>query len=62
MHGEPLRADHSELLVLVVKPIEEFLEVHGLQVNREGMYWDTPVTKDLNRCDSVSDGDLERSA
>ena len=36
-HVEAFRADRSELLVLVVSPIEQFLEVQELQVHFEGM-------------------------
>ena len=35
-HGEPFRADHSELLVPVVTQIEVFLKVQELQMNLEG--------------------------
>ena len=34
-HIEPFRADHSELLVLVVSQIEQFLEVQELQIHLE---------------------------
>ena len=36
-HVEAFRADHSELLVLVVFPIEQFLGVQELQVHSEDM-------------------------
>ena len=34
-HVEPFRAERSELLVLVVYPVEQFLGVQELQVNLE---------------------------
>ena len=40
---------------------EQFLEVQEL-VNPEGTNWDTGIAKDLPRSETVSDGDLERSA
>ena len=40
-HVEPLRADRSKILVVVVKPIDKFLEAEEWLVNPEGTYWDT---------------------
>ena len=45
--------------MLVVSPTEHFLEVQELQVNTEGMYWETVVAMDLPGSEMVSDGDLE---
>ena len=59
---EPFRTDRSELLVLVVWPIEQFLDIQGLLVNLEDMYRHTIIAKDLRLPDLVSDGDLEHSA
>ena len=42
------RANHSELLVLVVSPNEQFLEAQELLVNPEGVYWDTIHAKGVN--------------
>ena len=36
-HVEPFRADRTELLVLVVQPLEPRLEVQELQVHFEGV-------------------------
>ena len=51
---KPFRAEDSELLVLVVYPVELFLEVQELL--------DTVISKDLAQFESVSHGDLEHSA
>ena len=45
-----------------MQPFEQFLEVQELQVNLEGMPWDTEIAKYLLRSDLVSDGDLEHFA
>ena len=42
------RASHSELLVLVVSPNEQFLEAQELLVIPEGVYWDTISAKGVN--------------
>ena len=47
-HVKLLRANHSELLVLVVSPDEQFLEAQELLVNPEGVYWDTISAKGVN--------------
>ena len=65
-HGEPFRADHSELLIFVlyqfVVSIEQFLEVQELLVYLEDMYWGIVISKELLRSDSVSKEDLEHCA
>ena len=58
----PFRAEPSELLVLAVLPIGQFLAVPELLVNREGTYWDTVVPRDLLQSETVSVRDLEHSA
>ena len=47
-HVKLFRASHSELLVLVVSPNEQFLEAQELLVNSEGVYWDTVSAKGVN--------------
>ena len=47
-HVKLLRANHSELLVLIVSPDEQFLEAHDLVVNPEGVYWDAIHAKGVN--------------
>ena len=47
-HVKLFRANHSELLVLVVSPNEQFLEAQELLVNPEGVYWDTISAKGVN--------------
>ena len=47
-HVKLFRASHSELLVLVVSPDEQFLEAQELLVNPEGLYWDTVSAKGVN--------------
>ena len=42
------RANHSELLVLVVSPNGQFLEAQELLVNSECVYWDTISAKGVN--------------
>ena len=59
---EPFRADHSELLVILVFPIEQFLEVQEMLENLEGMYWGTPIAKDVPQSGWALDGDLEHSS
>ena len=53
-HVKPFRAEDSELLVLMVYPVELFLEVQELL--------DTVIFNNLPRSESESDGDLEHSA
>ena len=40
-HVEPFRAEHSEPLLVVMQPVEQFPEVQELLVNPEGTCWDT---------------------
>ena len=47
-HVKLFRASHSELLVLVVSPNEQFLEAQELLVNPDGVYWDTISAKGVN--------------
>ena len=58
-HVEPVRAVHSQHLVLVVNPIEQFLEVQELLVKPEGTCWGTAVAKDLHLSETVSDGNID---
>ena len=50
------------LLVLVVEPVEQLLEVQELQVDFEGMLLDTEIVKASHRSDLVSVGDCEHFA
>ena len=47
-HVKLFRASHSELLVLVVSPNEQFLKAQELLVIPEGVYWDTISAKGVN--------------
>ena len=47
-HVKLFRANHSELLVPVVSPNEQFLEAQELLVNPEGVYWDTISAKGVD--------------
>ena len=59
---EPFRADHSELLVLVGCPTEQFLRVQELLINPEGTQRDTVIAEDLLLSDFVSVRDCEHCA
>ena len=52
-HVEPFRADHSELLLLVVKPNEPLLEVQELHVHSEDVLLEAVIAKDSLRSDVV---------
>ena len=60
-HVETFRAEHSELLVLVVYPVEQFLAVQELQVNLEVLGYCNCQGFTLP-AETVSNGDLEPSA
>ena len=62
-HVEPFRAEHSELRVLLVQPIEQFLEVHELQLHLEKCVTGFCNCKGFTpRSELASDGYLEHSA
>ena len=61
-HVEPFRADRTMLLVLVVEPVEQLVEVQELQVDIEGMLRDTEIVKASHQSDLVSVEDCEHVA
>ena len=56
-HVEPFRADRTQLLVLVVQPVEKLLEVEELQVRVK-----TVIAKDSHRSGLVSVGNCSHFA